>query len=93
VQSYYKDNIRVKEKQNYILFKASKHLRLPFKGYKPLPFGSKVSGSIAANSRVEAYINTVTRIAQVHFSPYVQYWHEGFDGYGHYNWDEVNKSI
>jgi hypothetical protein len=93
VQSHYKDDLRVEEKQNYILFKAGEHPSLPFEGHKLLRFSSKVSGSIAANCGVEVYIDTVTRIAQVHFGPRVQYWHEGFDGYGHYDWDEVNESI
>lgn len=93
IKSHYKDDMRVERKQNYILFKAGEHPSLPFEGHKLLRFSAKVSGSIAADSGVEAYIDTVTRIAQVHFGSRVQYWHEGFGRYGHYDWDEVNDSL
>ncbi|KAL1595005.1 hypothetical protein SLS59_008556 [Nothophoma quercina] len=93
IKSHYKDDVRVEMKQNYILFKAGEHPSLPFEGHKLLRFSAKVLGSIAADSRVESYIDAVTRIAKGQFGYRIRYWHEGIDGYGHYNWDEVNGSI
>ena len=93
IKSHYEDDMRVEEQRNSILIKAGEHPSLPFEGHKLLRFSAKISGSIAANSGVEAYIDTVTRIAKVHFGSRVQYWHEGIDRYGHYDWTEVDESI
>jgi hypothetical protein len=54
IKSHYKDDMRVEIKQNCILFKAGEHPSLPFEGHKLLRFSAKVSGSIAADSAVEA---------------------------------------
>jgi hypothetical protein len=78
IKSHYKDDMRVEIQQNSILFKAGEQPSLPFEGHKLLRFSAKISGSIAANSGVEAYIDTVTRIAKVHFGSRVQYWDESF---------------
>ncbi|KAF1354306.1 hypothetical protein EJ07DRAFT_132723 [Lizonia empirigonia] len=93
IESHYKDDMRVEVKQNYILFKTGEHPSLPFAGHKLLRFSTKASGSIAAASGVEAYIDTVTRIAKVQFGSRVQYWNEGVYQYGPDDWDEVNESI
>ena len=93
IKSHYKDDVRVEVKPNCILFKVGEHPSLPFEGHKLLRFSAKVSGSIAAATGVEAYIKTVTRIVKAHFGSRVQYWNEGFDQYGHYDWDEVHESI
>ncbi|KAK0609069.1 SET domain-containing protein 5 [Lasiodiplodia hormozganensis] len=90
---HYKDDVQVEVKPNYIEFKAGEHPLLPFEGHKFLRFSSKISGSIASTTGVESYINTVTRIAKVHFGSRVQPWNECFDQYGEYDWDEVNESM
>ena len=92
-QSHYKDDTQVEIKPNYILFKAGEHPILPFEGHKFLRFSSKVSGRIAAATSVESYINTVTRLAKLHFGSRVQYWNEGADQRGKYDWNEVWESI
>jgi hypothetical protein len=93
IKDHYKDDAQVEMKPNYILFKAGEHPMLPFEGHKLLRFSSKVSGSTAAATGVENYIDTVTRIAKVHFGSRVRYWNEAFDRYGEYEWDEVNESF
>ena len=82
--------MRVEILQNIILFKAGEHPSLPFEGHKFLRFSAKISG---ASSGVEGYISKVTSIAKVHFGSRVQDWHEGLDRCGHYDWNEVRKSI
>ena len=93
VKEHYKDDDQVEIKPNYINFKAGEHPKLPFEGHKFLRFSSKVSGSIARSSGVERYIDTVTRIAQAHFGSRVQYWNEGSDQHGVYDWNRVNESV
>jgi hypothetical protein len=80
-------------KPNYLVFKAGEHPMLPLEGNKLLRFSAKISGSIAATTGVERYIDTVTRIAKDHFGRRVCYWNELYDRYGEYNWDEVNDSF
>lgn len=92
IKSHYEDDLRVEIQQNSILFKAGEHPSLPFEGHKLLRFSAKISGSIAENSGVEAYIDTATRIAKAHSGSRGQYWHEGSYRYGHYGWSEVNDS-
>ncbi|KAF2007394.1 hypothetical protein P154DRAFT_410780, partial [Amniculicola lignicola CBS 123094] len=93
IKDHYKDNIQVEIKPNYINFKAGEHPKLPFKGHKFLRFSSKVSGSTAMTSGVERYINTVARVACVHFGSHVKYWNEAADQYSIYGWKKVNESI
>ena len=93
IKDHYKDDTQVEIKPNYILFKAGEHPILPFEGHKFLRFSSKVSGSIAAATRVESYIDTVTSMANAYFGSRVQYWHEGTDQRGKYDWNEVRESI
>lgn len=93
IKEHYNDDAQVEIKPNYINFKAGEHPKLPFEGHKFLRFSSKVSGAIAAASGVERYINTVTRVAQVHFGSRVQYWNEGADQRGSYDWNKVHESI
>ncbi|KAF2804535.1 SET domain-containing protein [Mytilinidion resinicola] len=93
IKEHYKDDAQIEIKPNYIIFKAGEHPILPFEGHKFLRFSSKVSGPTAAATRVESYIDTVTRIAKVHFGSRVQYWNEGFDHFGNYDWNEVHESI
>jgi hypothetical protein len=93
VKEQYKDDIQVEIKPNYMNFKAGEHPKLPFEGHKFLRFSSKVSGSTAKDSGVERYIDTVTRVAQVHFGSRVQYWNEAADQHGVYDWKKVHESI
>lgn len=93
IVNHYKDDAQVEIKPNYILFKAGEHPTLPFEGHKFLRFSSKVSGSTAKATRAESYIDTVTRIAKCHFGNRIQYWNDGADQYGKYNWEEVHESI
>lgn len=93
IKEHYKGDAKVEIKPNYIIFKAGEHPILPFEGHKFLRFSSKVSGLTAAASGVESYISTVTRIARVRFGSCVQYWHEGADKFGYYDWNEVNDSF
>jgi hypothetical protein len=93
IKDHYEDDARVEVNPNYILFKAGEHPMLPSEGHKLLRFSAKISGSIAAADGVEAYIDTVTRIAKVHFGSRVQYWNECYDEFGHYGWAEVNESM
>ncbi|TGO82514.1 hypothetical protein BPOR_0815g00040 [Botrytis porri] len=67
VKERYKDDTQVEVEPNYIISKAGEHPQLPFEGHKFLHFSSKVSGSIAADTDVESYIDTVTRMAQANF--------------------------
>ncbi|TGO64697.1 hypothetical protein BCON_0006g01000 [Botryotinia convoluta] len=93
IKKHYKDDTQIEIKPNYIIFKAGEHPQLPFEGHKFLRFSSKVSGSIAADTNVESYIDTVTHIAQANFGSRIRYWHEGADQSGVYNWTEVQESI
>jgi len=93
IKEHYKDDPRVEMKPHYILFKAGEHPRLPVEGHKLLRFSSKVSGRIAAETRVESYIKTVTTVAKVHFGSRVRAWDEADDQHGHYDWREVHESI
>lgn len=93
IKDHYKNDTRVELKPNYIIFKAGEHPILPFEGHKFLRFSSKITGSTAADTGVESYINTVTRIAECHFGSRVQYWNELGEQYGVYGWNEVNESF
>ncbi|KAF4624534.1 hypothetical protein G7Y89_g13638 [Cudoniella acicularis] len=92
-KEHYKDDTQVEIKPNYINIKAGEHPKLPFEGHKFLRFSSKVSGSTAADTKVDSYIDTVTRIAQTRFGSRIRCWHEGADEFGAYNWSEVNESL
>ncbi|KAF2415441.1 SET domain-containing protein [Tothia fuscella] len=76
LKEHYKDDTQVEIKPNYINFKAGEHPQLPFEGHKFL----------------HSYIDTVTRIAQAHFASRIRCWHESFDEFGTYDWNEVNES-
>ncbi|KAH7385096.1 hypothetical protein BKA64DRAFT_712220 [Cadophora sp. MPI-SDFR-AT-0126] len=93
IKEHYKDDTQVELKPNYINFKAGEHPKLPFEGHKFLRFSSKVSGSTAANTKVDSYIDTVTRIAQTCFGSRIKCWHEGAGQSGAYNWVEVRESL
>ncbi|KAF2789412.1 SET domain-containing protein [Melanomma pulvis-pyrius CBS 109.77] len=93
IKQHYRDDPQVETKPNYILFKAGERPKLPFEGHKFLRFSSKVSGAKAAATRAQSYIDTVTRVARVHFGSRVQCWNDGADRYGTYDWGEVNESI
>jgi hypothetical protein len=93
IKDHYKDDVQVELRPNYILFKAGEHPLLPFEGHKFLRFSSKVSGSTAMTTGVENYIDTVTRVAKVYFGSRIQYWNDGCDLFGQYDWDEVDESI
>ncbi|KUI66561.1 SET domain-containing protein 5 [Cytospora mali] len=93
IKEYHKDDAQVEIKPNYIVFKAGEHPMLPFEGHKFLRFSSKISGRNASETRVESYINAITRVAKAHFGSRIQYWNEcaGQDGY--YDWKEVHESF
>jgi hypothetical protein len=93
IKKLYKDDPKVEVKPNYIVFKAGEYPILPFEGHKLLRFSSKVSGSNAAETGVQAYITTVTHLAQIHFGSRVKHWDEGCDVYGDYSWDVVHDSF
>jgi hypothetical protein len=93
IKELYKDDAQVEIKPNYISFNAGEHPKLPFEGHKLLRFSSKVSGSTACTTGVERYIDTVTRVAKVHFGSRIHYWNEFAEQYGIYDWGIVNKSI
>ncbi|KAH7398528.1 hypothetical protein BKA66DRAFT_592555 [Pyrenochaeta sp. MPI-SDFR-AT-0127] len=93
IKNHYENDDQVEAKPNYILFKAGEYPKLPFEGHKFLRFSSNVSGSNARTTNVESYVDTVTRIAQVHFGSRARYWNDSFDQYGEYNWNEVSESI
>jgi hypothetical protein len=91
IKEHYQNDDLVEVKPNYIAFKAGEHPLLPFEGHKFLRFSSKISGSHAEG--VEEYIDTVTRVAKVHFGSRVRYWNEAFEEWGFYNWQDVNDSF
>jgi hypothetical protein len=91
IKEHYQNDDLVEVKPNYIAFKAGEHPLLPFEGHKFLRFSSKISGSHAEG--VEEYIDTVTQVAKVHFGSRVRYWNEAFEGWGFYNWQDVNDSF
>jgi hypothetical protein len=91
IKEHYQNDGLVEVKPNYIAFKAGEHPLLPFEGHKFLRFSSKISGSHAEG--VEEYIDTVTRVAKVHFGSRVRYWNEAVDEWGFYNWRDVNDSF
>lgn len=93
IKDHYKDDPNVELKPNYILFKAGEHPMLPYEGHKLLRFSSKVSGSNAAKTGVQKYIDTVTYFAQTRFGSRVQHWNDGGDVHGTYGWNEVNESL
>ncbi|KAL1633264.1 hypothetical protein SLS58_011153 [Diplodia intermedia] len=93
IKDHYEDDPQVEIKPYYIEFKAGEHPKLPFEGHKFLRFSSKISGAIAAATKVEDYVNTVTTIAQLHFGSRVKCWNECLDQYGQYGWNEVNESF
>ncbi|KAJ5642620.1 hypothetical protein N7490_006620 [Penicillium lividum] len=93
IKEHYKDDAQVEILPNYINFKVGEHPRLPFEGHKFSRFSSKVSGAIANPSRVEHYIDIVTRVAQVHFGSRIRSWNEAADQRGVYDWDQVHQSI
>ena len=72
-------------------FQVGEHPQLPLEGHKFLRFSSKVSGPRTAAA--EPYIRRVYRVARENFGQQVQFWHELYDHYGHYEWDAVNESI
>ncbi|KAJ0107043.1 SET domain-containing protein 5 [Diaporthe amygdali] len=89
---YFEDD-QLEIKSNYILFKAGEHPMLPLEGHKFLRFSAKISGQIAIESRVEAYIKGVARLAKDRFGSRIQFWSEAFDEWGYYDWNEVNESL
>lgn len=93
MKDLYKHDDQVEVRSNYMIFKAGEHPTLPFEGHKFLRFSSKISGSIAASSGVERYIQTVTRSARIAFGSRVQPWNEGRDDHGHYDWARVHESV
>lgn len=93
VREHYKDDTQVEFKPSHIEFKAGEHPTLPLECHKFLRFSSKISGRIAATTRVEGYIKTVTAIARVIFGSRILYWNECADQRGHYDWHEVYESI
>jgi hypothetical protein len=93
IKDRYEDDPKVEVKPNYIVFKAGEHPILPFEGHKLLRFSSKVSGSHAEKTGVQAYIDTVTHLAQIHFGSRVRHWNDGAEVYGEYSWDEVHHSF
>ncbi|KAF2642313.1 SET domain-containing protein [Massarina eburnea CBS 473.64] len=90
IKDMYKDDTQVEIKPNYIEFNAGEHPMLPFEGHKFLRFSSKISGSCA---NVEIYIDTVRRVAEVHFGSRVKYWNEIADPCGVYDWKLVHESF
>ncbi|ROW01302.1 hypothetical protein VMCG_05980 [Cytospora schulzeri] len=92
IKENYKDDPQVEVKPNYIVFKAGEHPMLPFEGHKFLRFSSKISGRIASETRVESYIDAITRAARARFGSRIQYWNEYGDQYGYYDWNEVHES-
>ncbi|KAF2449697.1 hypothetical protein P171DRAFT_336698, partial [Karstenula rhodostoma CBS 690.94] len=93
IMDHYKDDPKVEVRPNYIFFNAGEGPILPSEGYKLLRFSSKISGSTAHRTGVEAYLFTVTRLAKQHFGSRVQHWNDGVEVYGTYSWDEVNDSF
>lgn len=85
IKKLYRDDDRVETKPNYVLFKAGEHPMLPLEGHKFLRFSSKISGSIAKETRVEDYISQVTLLAKLHFGSQIHDWDEACDEFGHYN--------
>ncbi|KAI1387324.1 SET domain-containing protein [Hypoxylon trugodes] len=93
VQKHYKDDVKVETKANYIEFNAGEHPVLPFEGHKFLRFSSNTAGSIAVETGVRDYIDTVINIARLHFGPRVHVWSELSGQLGYYDWAEVHKSF
>ncbi|KUI59135.1 SET domain-containing protein 5 [Cytospora mali] len=93
IKELYKDDAQVEIKPNYIVFKAGEHPKLPLEGHKFLRFSSKISGRIASETRVESYINAITRVARARFGFRIQYWNECADQHGYYDWNEVHESV
>ena len=91
IRERYRNDDLVEIKSNHLEFKAGEHPQLPFEGHKFLRFSSKISGSHAKG--VQAYIDTVTQVAQVSFGSRVRYWNEAADKRGFYNWQDVRTSI
>lgn len=59
IQQLYKHDAKVKFGSHYIEFLAGEHPKLPIDGQKFLRYSAKVTGSIARETGVEKYIQTV----------------------------------
>ncbi|KAL8688124.1 MAG: hypothetical protein Q9218_005886 [Villophora microphyllina] len=91
ISERYQDDELVEIKPKYLEFKVGEHPMLPIEGHKFLRFSSKISGQ--HGSRVKKYIDTVAQVAKLSFGSRIQYWNEGADVDGFYNWREVHDSI
>jgi hypothetical protein len=91
IKERYQNDDLVEVKPNYILFKAGDNPMLPFECHKLLRFGSQISGSHA--ERIEDYIDTVTRVAEVRFGSRVRSWHGCPDELTSYSRQDVHDSF
>jgi len=91
VKEVYNEEAVVQVQTCVVTFKVGEHPQLPLEGHKFLRFSSKVSEP--RTEAAEPYIRRVYRIAREIFGQRVQFWHELYDNYGHYEWDAVNESI
>ncbi|KAH6638513.1 hypothetical protein BKA67DRAFT_528722 [Truncatella angustata] len=93
VKQFYDADEQVEIGTHAIKFKAGEHPSLPVEGHKFLRFSSKVSGRIARETGVEAFIQKVTIMAKASFGARIQFWDESDDQLGFYDWTSVHASI
>ena len=87
----FREDPRVVVTPQVIEFNVGERPSLPMEGQKFLRFSARVSG--AKSKAVEPYIRKAHDIARKHFGTRARFWHEAFDGSGHYDEGEVEKSI
>ncbi|KAK7965861.1 uncharacterized protein PG986_000138 [Apiospora aurea] len=93
IKTEYAGDNQVEIHEHYIEFKAGEHPTLPFHGPHFLRFSSKVSGRIASETGVQAYLGAVRRLAVQAFGSRIRPWSEVFEIYGFYDWLDVHESL
>ncbi|KAK8030357.1 hypothetical protein PG990_000091 [Apiospora arundinis] len=92
IKDAYADDAQVEFGQHQIEFKAGEHPTLPLHGQHFLRFGSKVTGRIASETGVHAYIGVVRGLATQVFGTRIRRWSELNDTFGFYDWRDVYES-
>ncbi|KAK8017366.1 hypothetical protein PG993_013692 [Apiospora rasikravindrae] len=93
IKAQYAGDDQVEIQEHYIEFKAGEHPTLPFHGPHFLRFSSKVTGRIASETGVHAYLQAVRRLAVQVFGTRIRPWSEVFEVDDFYDWRDVHQSI
>ncbi|KAJ8122048.1 hypothetical protein ONZ43_g1656 [Nemania bipapillata] len=92
IRERYQDDAQAMFHDSYIEFLAGEHPILPLEGHKFLRFCSKINGSIAEETRVWDYLESVRRIAGSVFGSRIRPWTEINEDRGFYDWRDVHDS-